>query len=133
MIDANAKRRRLQGAVVILALLDCHVELRPDRERLYVVIRGELDLASVGPVRRELNTLRLAGWHEISVDLSELEFMDVSGMRLLLGAFEESDRAGALFTIFAASPAVRRVLELTGCTHLLTHSPHEDREVLSAR
>ncbi|HST56189.1 MAG TPA: STAS domain-containing protein [Solirubrobacteraceae bacterium] len=105
---------------MILPVLGCHLELQPDRERLCVIIRGELDLASVEPVRRELNALRLDGWREISVDLSELDFMDVSGVRLLLGAFEESDRAGALFAIVGASAPVCRILELTGCAHLLT-------------
>ncbi len=40
-------------------------------------------------------------------------------MRLLLGAFEQADRAGSLFMIRAASPQVRRILELTGNAHVL--------------
>ena len=80
---------------------------------------GELDLATVVAVGHELETLREAGWSQVVLDLSAVGFMDLAGMRLLLGAFERADRAGSLFMIRAASPQVRRILELTGNVHVL--------------
>jgi len=97
----------------------CRVELHPDRERVLVLVDGELDLAAVAAVGHELETLREAGWSQVVLDLSAVGFMDLAGMRLLLGAFEQADRAGSLFMIRAASPQVRRILELTGNAHVL--------------
>jgi hypothetical protein len=45
--------------------------------------------------------------------------MDLAGVRGLLGAFEQADAASGLFLIAAASPQVRRILELTGNAHVL--------------
>lgn len=103
----------------------CRIELRPDRERVLVLLDGELDLAVVECVRLEFEALHSAGWQQIELDLSEVSFMDLAGVRLLLGAFEQSDRAGSLFMIVAASLQVRRILELTGNAHVLTDTEEE--------
>jgi len=100
----------------------CRVELHPDRERVLVLVNGELDLAAVAAVGHELETLREAGWRQMVLDLGAVSFMDLAGVRLLLGAFEQADAAGSLFTIAAASPQVRRILELTGNAHVLAGS-----------
>jgi anti-sigma B factor antagonist len=97
----------------------CRVELHPDRERVLVLVDGELDLATVATVAHELETLREAGWRQVVLDLGAVGFMDLAGVRLLLGAFEQADAAGDLFLIAAASPQVRRILELTGNAHVL--------------
>ena len=97
----------------------CRVELHPDRERVLVLMDGELDLATVTAVGNELETLREAGWRQLVLDLSAVNFMDLAGLRLLLGGFERADAAGGLFLIAAASPQVRRILELTGNAHVL--------------
>jgi anti-sigma B factor antagonist len=97
----------------------CRIELRPDRERVLVLLDGDLDLAAVESVDRELEGLRSAGWRQIVVDLGAVGFMDLAGVRLLLGAFEQADRAGSLFAVVAASPQVCRILELTGNAHVL--------------
>lgn len=97
----------------------CRIELHPDRERVLVLVDGELDLAAAAAVGHELETLREAGWSQLVLDLSEVGFMDLAGVRLLLGAFERADAAGDLFLIAAASPQVRRILELTGNAHVL--------------
>jgi len=97
----------------------CRVELHPDRERVLVFVDGEVDLAAVAAVGHELETLREAGWSQMVLDLSAVSFMDLAGVRLLLGAFEQADAAGGLFLIATASPQVRRILELTGNAHVL--------------
>jgi anti-sigma B factor antagonist len=103
-----------------MPVVGCRVELHPDRERLFVLLDGELDLAATATVGRELETLREAGWRQMVLDLSAVGFMDLAGVRLLLGAFEQADAAGGLFLIAAASPQVRRILELTGNAHVLS-------------
>jgi anti-sigma B factor antagonist len=103
-----------------LPVAGCRVELHPDRERVLVLLDGELDLATVAMVGHELETLREAGWRQMVLDLSAVGFMDLAGMRLLLGAFEQADAAGDLFLVAAASLQVRRILELTGNTHVLS-------------
>jgi anti-anti-sigma factor len=114
-----------QEAVVdtsVSPVLGCRIEMRPDRERVQVLLDGELDLATVESIGAELEALRVAGWQQVVLDLGGVSFMDVAGVRLLLGAFEQSDQVGERFEIVAASPQVVRILELTGNAHVLAHA-----------
>jgi|tagenome__1003787_1003787.scaffolds.fasta_scaffold19321907_2 anti-sigma B factor antagonist len=84
----------------------------PDRARVVVALRGELDIDSVGAVRAELDDLDAAGWASIVMDLRELTFIDSTGLRLLIEADRGARRRGASLAIVDGSPAVERLLEL---------------------
>jgi anti-sigma B factor antagonist len=62
------------------------VEARPDRARVIVAVRGEVDLATADEVQRVLDELRSEGWRDVVVDLREVEFLDSTGLSLLLTA-----------------------------------------------
>jgi anti-anti-sigma factor len=53
------------------------------------------------------------------VDLEGVTFMDSTGLTALMDAWLESGRDGWTFSVRAASPAVRRVVELAGVERLL--------------
>jgi len=82
-------------------------------------LRGELDLGSVKLVSDALMRLELEGADPVIVDLSEVSFMDCSGLSVLVGAFNRSCRDDRELLIVNARPAVRRVFSLTGCGDIL--------------
>jgi anti-anti-sigma factor len=90
------------------------VEARPDRARVIVAVRGDVDVASVGEVQRVLDELRLEGWRDVVVDLREVAFMDSTGLSLLLTADRDARRDGWDFSIVDGSQPVARLFELTG-------------------
>jgi anti-anti-sigma factor len=108
-----------ESYVMLVPFGGCRLEMRPDRDRIVVLLRGELDLVNVEYVGAQLEELLLAGWRDMTVNLSAVSFMDVSGVRLLLGLHERSDRAGLAFSAVSASPQVVRILEMTSNLHLL--------------
>lgn len=105
----------------------CHVEMRPDRERILVLLHGELDLVTVEQVGAQLDELLSAGWRELTVNLAAVTFMDVAGVRLLLGLHERSDHVRLAFRVVCASPQVARILGLTRNSHLLDRHRDEHR------
>jgi anti-sigma B factor antagonist len=99
-------------------------ELRSDRldggERIRVGVEGEMDLAVIGMVDREIERAEATDASKIELDLRGLEFMDASGVRLLLDLKERSESNGHRLRIRGAiAPQVRRVLDLTGVSGLL--------------
>ncbi len=48
--------------------------------------RGELDLATVDDLAESLDELRRAGWRAVALDLGDVSFMDLTGLRALLKA-----------------------------------------------
>lgn len=98
-----------------------------DRDGTYrLVMRGELDVASAHSVGDRLNTL-LADHRRISIDLSELSFIDSTGLGVLVRATGAADRSGAVLTIAALSETVMRVVELTGLAERLHLATAEDQ------
>ena len=87
-----------------------------------LTLRGELDLASAGVVSARLDELRAAGEPAL-LDIDELDFMDSSGLRLVLDAAEASDASGWPFSLTHGPEQVRRLFESTMVTARLPIVP----------
>jgi anti-sigma B factor antagonist len=87
-----------------------------------LTLHGELDLASVEIVGARLDELRAAG-EPVLLDLDALDFMDSSGLRLVLNAAEASDAAGWPFSLTHGPEQVQRLFESTCVTARLPIVP----------
>ncbi|MFT3852767.1 MAG: STAS domain-containing protein [Ilumatobacteraceae bacterium] len=81
-----------------------------------IVASGDVDVAG-GPILDAAiveQERRLVPGHSIVIDLTDVTFIDSSGLRSLLGASRRAgERAGAV-VLRSPSPSVRRLLEITG-------------------
>jgi anti-sigma B factor antagonist len=78
-----------------------------------VVLSGELDLAAEERFREALASER-DGWSELVIDLSELEFIDSCGVRLILEQEHGAKAAGRRFRVLLGEGPARRVFHLLG-------------------
>jgi anti-anti-sigma factor len=85
------------------------------RERDTANVRpvGELDIATVPLLSAQVAELRQAGCRHLVFDLSELEFIDSSGLRFLLECYADSRHEGFTMALRPGPPAVQQVFELT--------------------
>src|SRR5215212_4417704 len=83
--------------------------------RAHVMLRGELDLATA-PELEQLLTERIDANQEVIVDLRGLEFMDSSGIRVLVAAHARAGRTGTRFVVVRPEPssAVAKIVEVSG-------------------
>jgi len=79
-----------------------------------ITLFGELDLATAGPLEQELDIAESEGTQSIVVDLSGLDFMDSTGLELLLLANQRAQSNGHDLSLLRGTPCVQRVFELTG-------------------
>jgi anti-sigma B factor antagonist len=96
--------------------------IRSEREleATYVVeLYGELDLAGVEFVADELARVEESDAARILVDLSALEFVDSSGLRVLLHAAQRSAAGSGRLAFLRPQGAVARVMALTQMDSLL--------------
>jgi anti-anti-sigma factor len=79
---------------------------------LRLTLIGEMDLAVTGRLQARLDQLRPSG-HRVRLDLSQLEFIDCSGIRTILNALAESQRDERELEVGrTVSPMVERVISL---------------------
>jgi anti-sigma B factor antagonist len=86
-----------------------------DNGRAIVTIRGELDLATAPELETALLE-RLDAGQEVVLDLRELEFMDSSGLRVLVTAHARAADGGPKFAIVwpLAGTEVAKILDISG-------------------
>jgi anti-anti-sigma factor len=89
-------------------------------EGLRVVrVLGALDLATSDAVESALRSA-LDDGAAVRLDLSQVTFLDSSGMRGVLRAYRHAQERGAVFEVVPGPPAVQRVLHITGVDARLT-------------
>lgn len=84
---------------------------------------GELDLATAPRLESELERALSAGAAQVVVDLSQVGFLDSTGLRMFLALNARAGAEGWLLTLTAPSEAVRGILQITGASGSL---PLED-------
>jgi anti-sigma B factor antagonist len=90
------------------------------RARDAVRLNGPIDLASAPDIERML-TLRVATAEgAVALDLSETDFMDSSGLSMLVRLRNKAHARGLALVLVDPSPPVRRLLEITRVDGLFT-------------
>jgi anti-anti-sigma factor len=85
-----------------------------------VTLRGELDLLSTADLEPELERLvQEPGIDVIALDLRELEFLDSSGLRLVVLTERALSECGGRLVLVRGSQPVQRVFEITRMTERL--------------
>jgi anti-sigma B factor antagonist len=80
-----------------------------------VAVAGELDVLSAPELAAALrDALIRYRPRRVEVDLGEVNFMDSTGIQVLVAANNDAAAAGGGVTVVRASPQVQRVLRLTG-------------------
>jgi anti-anti-sigma factor len=85
-------------------------------ERTVVRVRGDVDLATAPELSQALEPL--GSTEQVTVDLSEVAFMDSSGLRVLLDFASHSRNGNVPLRIASPSRTVMRVMEIVGMTEL---------------
>jgi len=84
------------------------------------VLDGELTFTTVGELDRALRP-RLAVDPRLVLDVSRVGFCDSAGLSGLLGARRRAQLVGGGVTLLGTSPALARVLRLTGVESLFSY------------
>ncbi len=86
--------------------------LRVDERDDRLVVAGEIDANTAPELASQLDPL--PGEGDIRVDVSGVEFMDSSGLRVLIDAHQRAEHADRRLLVVRPSAAVSRVIEITG-------------------
>jgi anti-sigma B factor antagonist len=92
-----------------------------------LTLGGELDLVSSPALEQELDRANRADADVIVIDLRELDFMDSTGLHLLIKAQQRAHETGREFAVTKGGEQVQRLLSLTGVADLvrIVDSPEE--------
>jgi anti-sigma B factor antagonist len=84
-----------------------------------LLLSGELDTGSVPALESAISRYCADGSSAIALDLSELTFIDSSGLWTILAAMRWCERQGRGFSIIPGCDSVQQVFEITGLSDVL--------------
>ena len=87
---------------------------------LYIGLCGELDESAAGQTRAALDKLiEDFSSTKLVLDMSDLNFMDSTGVGVLLGRYKKLKAKGASLLIASPSPTVDKILTLSGIYYIM--------------
>ena len=103
------------------------VDVRSRDRTALVVVSGELDVASGPTLEQELAKADASDAQLVILDLRDLEFIDSTGLSILIKAHQQAEASGRRFAVVRGRSQVQRLLGLTGLEERLTlvDSPEE--------
>ena len=96
------------------------VKNRVYNNTLYVLLSGELDEHSAQHTRIKLDEIfQSEGFRQIIIDLSELEFMDSTGIGVLIGRYKKMKDKSIPIYICNPSLHAERIFKMTGLYEIM--------------
>jgi anti-anti-sigma factor len=89
------------------------VTVSSDGDKATVALRGELDLSGVDRARDAIAEAEATGATLLVLDLSQLDFIDSTGLEVMLRAARRAHDSGRRLIVARPSRYVRRLLEMT--------------------
>jgi anti-anti-sigma factor len=95
------------------------IDRREEDGGLTLSIQGEIDLATAPRLERELEDAARSSARRIVLDLAALDFIDSSGVCLLVEAQRRADHDGRPLVLTHVPPHARRLFQITGVDTVL--------------
>lgn len=89
--------------------------------RAVLTVRGELDLATAPQLEQAVDE-QLSGAGDLVLDLRELDFMDSTGLRIIITAHARASAEGRSFALLRPAPdsTVAKILSIAGLDTQIT-------------
>jgi len=99
--------------------LSVDIKSEHDGDAMIFRLRGSLDLATAPSLRAALIEAANEGKHDIIVDLSQLEFLDSTGLGAIIGAHRRALENGGRVRLIVSDGPIQRLLTITGLMRTL--------------
>lgn len=99
-------------------MIELRISVAHRADETLVALSGELDVASTSELQARLREGDVASG-DLNMDLSQLSFIDASGLHALVAAYRGASQRGQRLRVTRTSPSLERLLALTGARALL--------------
>ncbi|MBM7644679.1 anti-sigma B factor antagonist [Scopulibacillus daqui] len=83
---------------------------------------GEVDAYTAPDLREELIPLVEKGGDLITMDLSETEYMDSTGLGIIIAGLKAAKKSGSTLVVGKMTPRVERLFKITGLLDVLNNN-----------
>jgi stage II sporulation protein AA (anti-sigma F factor antagonist) len=112
--------------------MSLQIELEPNRKTLIVRLKGELDHHTAEAVKQRMESaIEQNQLKHIILSLKDLNFMDSSGLGVILGRYKQITAKGGKMVVCDINPAVYRLFEMSGLFKIVSIQDTERQAISS--
>lgn len=95
------------------------ISMKKHDDILIVKVTGELDHHTSDLIKDNINNEYSKGYKDIILDFRKLNFMDSSGIGVILGRYKMAKLNNGSLSIVGANPQLLKVIELSGISRVI--------------
>ncbi|MEL4026520.1 STAS domain-containing protein [Lysinibacillus endophyticus] len=99
--------------------MNVSVQFRKNDNTLQGFVEGELDTYTTPMLREELDSIQLFEGMSIELDLSNVRYMDSTGLGVFVAFYKKVMKQKANLKLVALSSRLARLFEITGLSELM--------------
>jgi anti-sigma B factor antagonist len=103
--------------------VDLTLNTRSEADRTVLEVAGEVDVYTGTTLRDRISDLLDGGAHDLIVDLGRVDFIDSTGLGVLVGALNRARELGGSLQLVCAQERVLKLLRITGLDQVFTVRP----------
>lgn len=108
---------------------NCFLDLSEEGEALVITLSGEIDHHSAVRVRAEIDEkISLMRPHTAVMDLSQIDFMDSSGLGLIMGRYMKMQAVGGVLVLREPNERILKIFKLAGLEKIVDIERKESKD-----
>jgi anti-sigma B factor antagonist len=114
MAERGRARWRPHPTELRSAAVDLTITTREAEGRTVVSVAGEIDVYTAPRLREEITELVAAGTYDLVVDMSEVEFLDSTGLGVLVGGLKKVRAHDGSLQLVCNQDRLLKIFRITG-------------------
>ncbi|ONI68874.1 anti-sigma B factor antagonist [Kribbella sp. ALI-6-A] len=103
--------------------MDLSLTTRPEGGRTVVEVGGEIDVYTAPKLRETIVSLVDAGHYDLVVDLERVEFLDSTGLGVLVGGLKRVRTHDGSLSLVCTQERLLKIFRITGLTKVFEIHP----------
>jgi anti-sigma B factor antagonist len=104
-------------------VVDLTLNTRSQGDRTVLEVAGEVDVYTGPTLRDRISDLLDSGSHDLVVDLGRVDFIDSTGLGVLVGALNRTRELGGTLQLVCSQERVLKLLRITGLDQVFLVRP----------
>ena len=100
--------------------MDLSLETREVADRTVVTVGGEIDVYTAPKLRDKITELVNAGHHDLLVDMEKVEFLDSTGLGVLVGGLKKIRAQDGTMALICSQDRLLKIFRITGLAKVFT-------------
>ena len=96
--------------------MELSVTSRQEGTRTVIAVGGEIDVYTAPKLRDKITELVNAGHHDLLVDMEKVEFLDSTGLGVLVGGLKRVRSYDGTLSLVCSQEKILKVFRITGLT-----------------